>query len=146
MSNYLIVILAVLHQTGRLDAGRRLPEYHFRPSPDSAWLTRRRATVNFVTNKNSILHPSRRQHEKDGTRQHASKSVGIDRIGRTSGALRAARFANVHPQHVSKLMLDAIVWTGKASPTLAKRKKMLHAVYGFLSMPDRIALAAPAHS
>jgi pimeloyl-ACP methyl ester carboxylesterase len=46
-------------------------------------------------------------------------------FGQSSGALRAARFANVHPQHVSKLMLDAVVWTGKGSPTLAKRKLML---------------------
>jgi pimeloyl-ACP methyl ester carboxylesterase len=129
MSNYLVVILAVLHQTGRLDAGRRLPEYHFRPSPDSAWLTRRRAlklAMQVVT-------------KVTGQTQAAF-------FGQSSGALRAARFANVHPQHVSKLMLDAIVWTGKASPTLAKRKKMLHSVYGFLSMPDRIALAAPARS
>jgi pimeloyl-ACP methyl ester carboxylesterase len=49
-------------------------------------------------------------------------------FGQSSGALRAARFANVHPEHVSKLMLDAIVWTGKGSPTLAKRKKMLPAL------------------
>lgn len=46
-------------------------------------------------------------------------------FGQSSGALRAARFANVHPQHVTKLMLDAVVWTGKGSPTLAKRKLML---------------------
>jgi pimeloyl-ACP methyl ester carboxylesterase len=46
-------------------------------------------------------------------------------FGQSSGALRAARFANVHPEHVSKLMLDAVVWTGKGSPTLAKRKLML---------------------
>ncbi len=46
-------------------------------------------------------------------------------FGQSSGALRAARFANVHPEHVTKLMLDAVVWTGKGSPTLAKRKLML---------------------
>jgi pimeloyl-ACP methyl ester carboxylesterase len=46
-------------------------------------------------------------------------------FGQSSGALRAARFANVHPEHVNKLMLDAVVWTGKGSPTLAKRKLML---------------------
>lgn len=46
-------------------------------------------------------------------------------FGQSSGALRAARFANFHPQHVSKLMLDAVVWTGKGSATLAKRKLLL---------------------
>ncbi len=46
-------------------------------------------------------------------------------FGQSSGALRAARFANTYPEHVSKLMLDAIVWTGKGSPTLANRRKML---------------------
>lgn len=46
-------------------------------------------------------------------------------FGQSSGALRAARFANFYPQHVNKLMLDAMVWTGKDSPTLANRKKLL---------------------
>jgi pimeloyl-ACP methyl ester carboxylesterase len=46
-------------------------------------------------------------------------------FGQSSGALRAARFANQHPQHVEKLALDAFVWTGEGSPTLAERKKNL---------------------
>lgn len=46
-------------------------------------------------------------------------------FGQSSGALRAARFANQHPQHVEKLALDAFVWTGKGSPTLAARAKNL---------------------
>ena len=46
-------------------------------------------------------------------------------FGQSSGALRAARFANAHPQHVSKLMLDAFVWTGKDSPTLENRRRLL---------------------
>ena len=46
-------------------------------------------------------------------------------FGQSSGALRAARFANFHPQHVTSLMLDAVVWTGKDSPTLANRKRLL---------------------
>ena len=46
-------------------------------------------------------------------------------FGQSSGALRAARFANLHPQHVTSLMLDAVVWTGKDSPTLANRKRLL---------------------
>ena len=43
-------------------------------------------------------------------------------FGQSSGALRAARFANQFPEHVEKLALDAFVWTGKDSPTLAARK------------------------
>ena len=46
-------------------------------------------------------------------------------FGQSSGALRAARFANFHPQSVDKLILDAFVWTGKDAPTLAQRAKML---------------------
>jgi pimeloyl-ACP methyl ester carboxylesterase len=46
-------------------------------------------------------------------------------FGQSSGALRAARFANFHPQHVERLALDAFVWTGKDAPTLIKRAKML---------------------
>jgi pimeloyl-ACP methyl ester carboxylesterase len=46
-------------------------------------------------------------------------------FGQSSGALRAARFANQHPQHVEKLALDAFVWTGKDSPTLEERRKNL---------------------
>jgi pimeloyl-ACP methyl ester carboxylesterase len=44
-------------------------------------------------------------------------------FGQSSGALRAARFAAQHPQHVEKLALDAFVWTGKGSSTLAERGK-----------------------
>ena len=46
-------------------------------------------------------------------------------FGQSSGALRAARFANQHPQHVEKLALDAFVWTGKDAPTLVERAKNL---------------------
>jgi alpha-beta hydrolase superfamily lysophospholipase len=46
-------------------------------------------------------------------------------FGQSSGALRAARFANQHPQHVEKLALDAFVWTGKDAPTLKKRAEKL---------------------
>jgi pimeloyl-ACP methyl ester carboxylesterase len=51
--------------------------------------------------------------------------------GISSGALRAALFAQRHPEHVAKLALDAFVWTGKDSPTLENRRKKL---------PDYIAL------
>ncbi|HEV3010516.1 MAG TPA: alpha/beta fold hydrolase [Burkholderiales bacterium] len=45
--------------------------------------------------------------------------------GISSGALRAALFAQRHPERVARLALDAFVWTGKGSPTLAERKKKL---------------------
>ena len=47
--------------------------------------------------------------------------------GSSSGALRAALFAQRHPERVARLALDAFVWTGEASPTLAERKKRLPA-------------------
>jgi len=45
--------------------------------------------------------------------------------GISSGALRAAVFAQRHPERVRRLALDAFVWTGEGSPTLAERKKKL---------------------
>jgi pimeloyl-ACP methyl ester carboxylesterase len=45
--------------------------------------------------------------------------------GISSGALRAAMFAQRHPDMVARLALDAMVWTGEGSPTLAERKKKL---------------------
>ena len=45
--------------------------------------------------------------------------------GASSGALRAGLFAQRHPDRVERLALDALVWTGEGSPTLAERKKRL---------------------
>ena len=45
--------------------------------------------------------------------------------GISSGALRAAMFAERHPDMVARLALDAMVWTGEGSPTLAERRKKL---------------------
>jgi pimeloyl-ACP methyl ester carboxylesterase len=45
--------------------------------------------------------------------------------GISSGALRAALFAQRHPNLVRRLALDAMVWTGEGSPTLAERRKKL---------------------
>ena len=45
--------------------------------------------------------------------------------GISSGALRAALFAQRRPDLVARLALDAMVWTGEGSPTLAERKKKL---------------------
>jgi pimeloyl-ACP methyl ester carboxylesterase len=45
--------------------------------------------------------------------------------GISSGALKAALFTERHPERVARLALDAFVWTGAGSPTLAERKKKL---------------------
>jgi len=45
--------------------------------------------------------------------------------GISSGALRAALFTQRHPERVTRLALDAFVWTGQGSPTLAERRKRL---------------------
>src|SRR5438067_6951797 len=45
--------------------------------------------------------------------------------GISSGALKAALFAERHPERVARLALDAFVWTGDGSPTLAERRKRL---------------------
>jgi pimeloyl-ACP methyl ester carboxylesterase len=45
--------------------------------------------------------------------------------GASSGALRAGLFAQRNPQKVKRLAMDALVWTGEGSPTLAERKKRL---------------------
>jgi pimeloyl-ACP methyl ester carboxylesterase len=45
--------------------------------------------------------------------------------GASSGALRAGLFAQRHPERVRRLALDALVWTGEGSPTLAERRKRL---------------------
>jgi pimeloyl-ACP methyl ester carboxylesterase len=57
----------------------------------------------------------------------ASEYIGKKLLlyGISSGALRAALFAERHPERVARLALDAFVWTGKGSPTLAERKKKL---------------------
>jgi pimeloyl-ACP methyl ester carboxylesterase len=56
------------------------------------------------------------------------KTRGVKKFlvyGISSGALRAALFAQRHPERVARLALDAFVWTGKGSPTLAERTKKL---------------------
>ncbi len=47
--------------------------------------------------------------------------------GASSGALRTALFAQKHPERIARMVLDAMVWTGQGSPTLAERKKRLPA-------------------
>jgi pimeloyl-ACP methyl ester carboxylesterase len=45
--------------------------------------------------------------------------------GSSSGALRAAAFAKAYPEHTSKLILDAFVYTGEGAPTLIERAKKM---------------------
>jgi pimeloyl-ACP methyl ester carboxylesterase len=63
--------------------------------------------------------------------------------GISSGALRAAAFAERRPERVDRLALDAYVWTGKGSPTLAERAKKLDA---FRAAPRRPIDRAFVHS
>ncbi|MFN7086761.1 MAG: alpha/beta hydrolase [Burkholderiales bacterium] len=60
--------------------------------------------------------------------QVVEQETGLSRVcmyGASSGALRAALFAQRHPQHVARLILSALVYTGKDSPTLLKRREKL---------------------
>jgi pimeloyl-ACP methyl ester carboxylesterase len=55
-------------------------------------------------------------------------AAGVEQVlayGVSSGALRAALFAQRHPNRVKRLALDAFVWTGEGSPTLEQRRKRL---------------------
>ena len=60
--------------------------------------------------------------------EYVMKTSGAKQLlmyGISSGALKAALFAQQHPERVAKLALDAFVWTGEGSPTLEQRKKKL---------------------
>jgi len=60
--------------------------------------------------------------------EYILKTTGGQKLltyGISSGALRAALFAQRHPERVARLALDAFVWTGEGSPTLAERRKKL---------------------
>jgi len=64
----------------------------------------------------------------DVASQYIFKNTGAKKLllyGISSGALRAALFTQRHPERVARLVLDAFVWTGEGSPTLAERKKKL---------------------
>ena len=59
---------------------------------------------------------------------HIRRTRGVESVllyGISSGALRAALFAQRHPERVKRLALDAFVWTGRGSPTLEERRKRL---------------------
>ena len=56
------------------------------------------------------------------------RETGLPRMhfmGESSGALRAAAFATVRPERVDRLVLNAFTYTGRNSPTLAKRAEQL---------------------
>ena len=55
----------------------------------------------------------------------ASGAKQVLLYGISSGALKAALFAQHHPERIARLALDAFVWTGAGSPTLAERRKKL---------------------
>jgi pimeloyl-ACP methyl ester carboxylesterase len=55
--------------------------------------------------------------------------------GISSGSLKAAMFTEWHPERVSRLALDAFVWTGEGSPTLVERRKMLPQLIGVNRRP-----------
>ena len=59
---------------------------------------------------------------------YVAKVAGASKVhmyGISSGALKAALFAERHPGRVGRLALDAFVWTGEGSPTLDERRKKL---------------------
>ena len=59
---------------------------------------------------------------------YIEKATGTRKLliyGISSGALKAALFAQRHPERVARLALDAFVWTGQGSPTLEQRRKRL---------------------
>lgn len=60
--------------------------------------------------------------------EYIAQTTGAGKLlvyGISSGALKAALFAERHPERVARLALDAFVWTGEGSPTLVERKKRL---------------------
>ena len=68
---------------------------------------------------------------------NANRPVMI--YGISSGALKAALFAQRHPDQVARLVLDAFVWTGDNSPTLIERRKKLDFWSSRLRRPIDIA-------
>ncbi len=57
--------------------------------------------------------------------EHETRLARYMFYGQSSGALRAAAFAQACPERVDRVVLDAFVWTGKDAPTLIKRRENL---------------------
>jgi alpha-beta hydrolase superfamily lysophospholipase len=53
--------------------------------------------------------------------EHETGQARFHFMGESSGAIRAAAFAVAEPRRVDRLVLEAFTYTGKGSPTLAKR-------------------------
>jgi glutathione S-transferase len=82
----------------------------------------------------SDKHRDRRADVADGADDLAAASdyiLGLRGCGPlllygiSSGSLRAALFAERHPERVRRLAMDATVWTGRGSRTLAERSRRL---------------------
>ena len=57
-----------------------------------------------------------------------AKETGLQKVhfmGESSGALRAALYATIEPEHVDRLVLAAFTYKGTESPTLQKRAEQL---------------------
>jgi pimeloyl-ACP methyl ester carboxylesterase len=70
--------------------------------------------------------------------EYITKAGGDKQVllyGSSSGALRAGLFAQRHPEQVKRLAMDALVWTGEGSPTLAGRKKRVEEYRANLRRP-----------
>jgi pimeloyl-ACP methyl ester carboxylesterase len=64
------------------------------------------------------------------------KQTGQERLhlfGESAGALRVGCYAQAHPDHIARVVLGSLSFTGEGSPTLTKRKESLP----FLSTHDR---------
>jgi pimeloyl-ACP methyl ester carboxylesterase len=70
--------------------------------------------------------------------EYIEKTGGAKQLlvyGISSGALKAALFAQRHPERVARLALDAFVWTGEGSPTLVERRRKLPQFQAMLRRP-----------
>lgn len=56
---------------------------------------------------------------------NASGAGKVSMFGSSSGALRAALYAQRKPERIARLAVSGFVWTGEGSPTLAERRKRL---------------------
>ena len=96
--------------------------------------------------RHQLRHRQRRRRPRRRHRLHRASARHRRSFliyGISSGALRAALFAQRHPDRVSRLALDAFVWTGEGAPTLEQRRKKLPE---FLAMKRRPIDRAFVHS
>ena len=75
-----------------------------------------------------LRHRQRRRRPRRGHRLHRADARPAAASWPTASRrarLRAALFAQRHPDRVARLALDAFVWTGEGAPTLEQRRKKL---------------------